>query len=568
MKNISEPKFLADFDRRAATSRSLGCQVLQACPPKPDKDPVSLACGLQARLGWQPGDMTRIQKRKIKRFVSTWCKKNLKPIAQEEVISFDGWIAKLVEHKTYPAARIRELKQVWQDHAQFINPDGTLKDWASLTKKNKRKWFKCKSFIKEEHYAVEGWKHPRAINSRSDFFKCLVGPYFDRIADTVFGWAPKNGPSPFIKYVPVRDRPNVVKTHLMRDGARYRCTDFSSFEAHFTKQLMEIIEFELYKWMSSKNVYMQRILGVISKVLMGVNFLQFKWFGVSVDATRMSGEMNTSLGNGFSNLMMCLFLTFDSDPKAVWKGFVEGDDAVFTVDPPESAPTVDKYEEYGFNMKEVLSFKDLGEAGFCGMLFHPDDPKSTVVTDIKKVLGKTGWTSMQYVNSGPKVLNSLLRNKAHSLVNSYAGCPILQEFGHYLLRVTVEDKYMEDRLMDQMGWWERTQLLYAIKYPIQPYKPHHLVRELVERLYGITVSVQIEIEEMLRNKTKLEPLDLPQIIWPKSWIDYRTYYTMRIRDSYNCIFEVGKLDRAIANVDMLASKAQSFAKLRGPLTSK
>ena len=40
------------------------------------------------------------------------------------------------------------------------------------------------------------------------------------------------------------------------------------------------------------------------EVIQGENRVFSKWFSGSVFARRMSGEMNTSLGNGFANLMM------------------------------------------------------------------------------------------------------------------------------------------------------------------------------------------------------------------------------------------------------------------------
>lgn len=560
MKSIRPVSLKNDYSRRAMCSVSLGCQLKQACPPKPDKDGLSLARGLQARLGWQPKPMPRALKRKIKFFVSTWCKKNLAPIAKEELLTFDGWINKIIINKTYPASRIKELKQVWQDHLPYVNPDGTLKD--NINKKLRYRWFSCKSFVKEEHYAVPGWKHPRAINSRSDFFKCLVGPYFDRVSEAVFKWAPEGGPSPFIKYVPVRDRPYVVKSHLERHGAKYRCTDFSSYEAHFTKEMMEICEFELYKWMASRNAYCMRVVHLLETVLQGKNIMDFKWFKVAVDATRMSGEMNTSLGNGFSNLMIQLFIVHCKNKHAVWKGFVEGDDALATIDPPDASPEVADYEALGMNMKEVLSFDDLGEAGFCGMLFSPDDPNLTVVTDVKKVLAKTGWSNMQYVQSNNRTLNALLRNRAYSIAYSYAGCPILDRFGQYLLRCTNEDIVKQKQLIDRMDNWERQQMLLLMSSPVEPREPHRSTRELVERLYGITIDVQEKIECYFDGLLTLQPIDV-ELDWPDSWVTFRREYTMFVRDDYNCVSEIGNRQRAERMVDDMVQLSPTFSKLQG-----
>lgn len=562
-KDLTLKKIFKDFDvefnRRPPVGVSLGCDVKGVCPPKPDRDPVSMASGLQTRLGFQPGKMSRKDKRLLKRFTSTWCKKNLRPIRSDEHISFDAWMDKLALNKTYSNSRLQELRNVWESAGDLLQPDGNLKPQSQIPKKTWKKIIACKSFMKEEHYP--GWKHPRAINSRSDLFKCLVGPMFDRVADEVFHYREdENSPSPFIKLVPVRDRPIVVKTHLYRDRAKYLVTDYSSFEAHFTKELMQIVEFELYKYMVKDHPAGDQFLSLISSFL-GINQMIFKAFALSVKATRMSGEMNTSLGNGFSNMILALFLTWKNNPKAKLKGFFEGDDALFTVTPHSAAPSAKDYQNMGFNMKEVLEFDDLGEASFCGMLFNPEDPDLTIVTDPLKVIAKTGWGGQKYVRAKPRVLNALLRNKGYSVAYSYSGCPILDSFGQYILRATRADAEQEKKLRKHAGWWERHQWQLIDKDQLCSKPPRDLTRELVERLYGITVKVQLEVEAYFDSLSTVCELELPQLSWERSWLEYSAAYTVEMDDSQNCVMNYHINTKARKLIEKMSEQSPSFSKM-------
>jgi len=546
---------------RVPQAVSLGCHVDGAVPPKPDPDPVSLACGLQARLGWSRTKLSRLEKRRLKRFTHKLVRKYFKPIAPTADISFPTWIAKQRKNNVYSSARCDELENVWETYSEYVDENGQISDWNKIPPQLRKKILRCKSFPKEEHY--EDYKHPRAINSRSDFFKCLVGPIFDKIGEEVFHFSVPGEPSPFIKLVPVRDRPQVVKTHLQEDGAEYNVTDYSSFEAHFDEEFLEVIEFELYKYMVSE-------LGEVGKAFFSTidlaftkdNYMVFKAFVAYVRATRMSGEMNTSLGNGFSNLVLAKYLVWCKDPNATLKGFFEGDDALFTVNPKAATPTASDYRRLGCNMKEVMKFTDLGEASFCGMLFHPEDPDLTVVTNPLKVLAKTGWGSRKYVNANARTKNALLRNKGYSVAHCYRGCPILDSFGGYLLRVTTEDKEREQRLVQNSTWWERNQLKAIRTEELQLRKtPHRLTRELVERLYGISEETQLEVESYLDNLTELVPLKINTLNWPRAWTDFYSTYTMKYADKDNCICEVGVNSRERAAVNFLTSKNPSFGKL-------
>ena len=88
----------------------------------------------------------------------------------------------------------------------------------------------------------------------------------------------------------------------------------------------------------------------------------------SVTGTRMSGDICTSLGIGFSNLVMNLFVA--SKCGATIKGFVEGDDGIF-VCPEGWTPNSFWIERLGFKIK-METHTDWTRASFCGNLVSAD----------------------------------------------------------------------------------------------------------------------------------------------------------------------------------------------------
>jgi hypothetical protein len=276
--------------------------------------------------------------------------------------------------------------------------------------------------MKDETYPE--YKHARAINSRSDEFKCASGPFFKCIEKTLFtlDW--------FIKKVPIADRPSYIKNRLERMGVSYFAADYTSFESLFTKKLMQTCEFVLYEHCVSEHPLGRAWLSLISEALLGRNVCSFKLFNVSVNATRMSGEMNTSLGNGFSNLMFLLFLCQENGMTDVL-AVIEGDDSAASG--CGKWPSVEDFAKLGLVIKVDMS-DSIEEMSFCGLVFDSDECLN--VTDPREVLASFGWTSAGYKAMKQNKLKLLLRCKALSLAHQYPGCPIISSLAQYGLRVT------------------------------------------------------------------------------------------------------------------------------------
>lgn len=457
---------------------SLGVDIPGVAPPKPDLScPVTAEAGIRKRFLHRPPRPDPLMLQRFSQFVRNWLKNNLVPLSAESDTSVLSWLNKC----SYPLWRKDELLKLWDLRFGLLDP---IKD------------FVVKSFIKDETYPE--FKHARGINSRSDMFKIKVGPIFRLIEEQVFKLPY------FIKKIPVADRPRYIVDHLCFEGAKFFEGDFKAFESHFTREIMESCEFLLFEYMTQNLPEGREWMSLVRDVIGGRNHCCYKYFTVDVDATRMSGEMDTSLANGFANLMLLLFL-FDQKgivPKVV----VEGDDSLSSF--VGDAPTESDFEKLGFTIKCGVR-ENLNEASFCGIIFHPNDLIN--ITDPLDVLVNFGWAGRSYVNARRGRLLALLRCKSLSYAHQYPGSPIIQALAHYGLKATsgVDVRYFieNDR---SLSLWEREELRSAVNCAIPVPTPVPInTRLLMERLYGVSVSKQIEIENYLSSLTRIQPLAGP-----------------------------------------------------------
>lgn len=329
-------------------------------------------------------------------------------------------------------------------------------------------------FGKTENYVA--YKTQRGIYSRNDFCKVWAGPYIKALEKVVYEWRDEEGDNYFIKHVPVVDRPRFI-SKFVRSGNKYYSNDFTAYESHFTKRIIKICEGQLYK----------RALGHFgaeyTSMLCGKNVLSTRDKRVKIitHAHRMSGEMSTSLGNGFTNLMLNLYLAHREGFHM--KVVVEGDDSLISTPVPLDAKW---YAELGFTIKCEEIFEP-GDASFCGMLCTDS---GEIIKNPVKFLSNFGWTH-NMINAGPKVLDSLLRAKALSACYETPQCPILGVLAREALKKT---RYVRARFI-QDGYHDRI----PDEFPIPAFNPALSTRLSFQRNFGVSVDAQLQAEEAIRH---------------------------------------------------------------------
>jgi len=470
-----------------------------ACMPHPDlSDSLTAETGVRKRFAFNPPKPDPEKLSRLKVFVAKWLTEHLTPLSPTLDTSVEAWLAKT----HYPEWRKNELLQKWE---KCLDP-------------RSRQYRKCKSFGKAEFYNV--FKHLRGINSRTDEFKCLVGPYFKLIEEEVYKL------KEFIKHVPVADRPRYIRDMLDVPGSTFMETDYSAFESLFTAEIMHAVELPLYRYMTQYIDGGKCFADTVEEVLPGENECEFKWFRVLVSAKRMSGEMCTSLGNGFTNLMLMLFLARENSCTDV-RGVVEGDDGLFGM--RGVRPNAKQFEELGFVIK-IAEHNDLSTASFCGLIFDPEDGIN--ITNAMQEIVTFGWGSRRYLGARPHKKRILLRCKALSMAHQYPGCPLLGNYSQAILKATRSvARYVVSFIKRTpiFNDWDRHQMLLAARDErfIKFKPPPPRTRLLYERVYGVSWEHQIVIEKQFdawdgeSNLKMSHPADLYlQPEWETYWDDY------------------------------------------------
>lgn len=323
------------------------------------------------------------------------------------------------------------------------------------------------TFVKTEFYP--GWKHARMINSRCDAFKVWSGPRFKAIEEAVYGL------HYFIKHTPVPKRPEAIAA-LKKAGRRYFQSDFTAFESHFTPQLLDCCECELYRWCLNDDAECE----ILCAALQGENRMRTRTgCAASIQGRRMSGDMCTSLGNGFTNLMLAMFVA--SKKGGEIDGFVEGDDGLFATD---FELTTEDYAGCGFTIK-IDEVSDPCRASFCGMIFADS---GEIIKDPYKFMQGFGWTS-SFISAGRQIMDELLRAKALSSVYETPQCPIIGAFARYALMVTqhANPRWSAD------GYHS----VPPDAVDIPAFQPAPDTRALFEEMYGISVTTQLLVESLV-----------------------------------------------------------------------
>jgi len=466
----------------------LGCGMVYCAPPEPDlNDMTNAMLGSQKRVLFK--NITKNKGhglRKFRNFVRKFIKEHLKPIEPDSDRAPETW---LENNKSYTFKEKEELLKKWE---KMNKSEGEYKDPMIIKVKQ--------SFIKDETYTQ--FKYSRGIHGRTDEFKLLLGPVAKLIEKYLFQESPLE--KFFIKKIPVPDRPSYLMDNVFAPGFSYFCNDYTGFEGLLGPEFMAACEFQLYTYMVSilPDEEKKRFNGMFRAVCFGKNHMTYKNVNIDVSGCRMSGEMFTSLGNGFSNLMVVLYwfsLQGVTDINSI-HGVVEGDDSLFRMS--VIPPSIEFYDSLGLVAKpEVIA--DIREASFCGQVFSDT---SSVICDPNKVLLNFGWTSSKYMHFKDSFHLSLLRAKAWSLGYQYKNCPILSSMARCYLRLT--RSYEVINVVKYMPTYKREEFLNMLDIGRPELNPiiTEESRLLMEKLYKVSPEQQRAYETYFDNLNCLEPI--------------------------------------------------------------
>lgn len=505
--------------KRCPVQVSLGVHVDGAALPKPDLgDCVFLMAGEMKRI--LAAETKNIDIDEIDIDFADFNERDFRacftPLSLDQFMTFEEWL----EDSNYPEWRKVELRKV-RDELPVIEFTDQIALW----------WREIGCFMKDETYV--DYKYPRPIHAAVDQIKVVLGPIFRSIEKVVF----QNGD--FIKKVPLSERPAYIEERLHVEGVRPFAADANSWEARQTIELMRASEMQLYAYMmqnmpASSNMLFKRVASVA-----GENYIRNKFFSLIVIARRMSGEMNTSLGNGVNMRQICRYVCFRKGSTVV-RGVFEGDDSLVVCDGP--LPTQEDFERLNVAI-DLQFFDDVNEASFCGMVYDKSDLCN--IPDPRECVASFGWTTRDYLCARQSKLEKLLVAKAYSYLSAYSGCPVLQPLALTILAIVPHDRvelydFVAQKMVTNM--YEREQILDALRRAPSPRPIGTGSRYLMEKKYGFTVLQQYEIEafiEEMRVSGHIRPIPLDLIAPVKSsWTDYYQRFStvVDVSDSFSTNF--------------------------------
>jgi len=445
-------------------------------------DNINLECGYLKRLaGVTVSEEYAISStglyEQLALFVHEFLISNFEPLPcisnYEEL--FSSWLQNL----DFPMYRKRQYMEAFQDLSAHS---------YQLSKKD----YNCKSFVKREFYEEE--KYPRFINSRMDKFKVLVGPFIKLIEEEVYKLRY------FVKGLNYSGMVDRLKSLQKMDYIIE--TDYSSFESCFSLNYCQCVEIQLWKYMLSENPLILNAILSSYYDERGRSRYQ-KCYGRNYDywleGVRLSGEMWTSLGNGFSNLMNMMYLCKINNIE--YDGVVEGDDGLFYLNSNKLG--VDDFRQLGFRIK-INYVNNLEETKFCGVLFAKTTEHLLLPPE---QLARLPWTlHTQYFNSRYVQQMGLLKAKALSLYQYGPHTPILGKLCYKLIK-RLEHVKVTSSFLHKYG-----KFLGVLKYfPDDLYEVEPALddRLLYAETYGISLTQQYICEDIIRDTKDVLEIKLP-----------------------------------------------------------
>lgn len=537
---------------RVANGFHIGNERFAVCMPFQNASLRSVVGGMQKRMAKSPPMPSAFFIPLMVSFLDVWLPKQFDKAPADADVSFETWI----DSVPYTLSRKAELKLV------FENAPGGLT----------HRGFIAKGFMKSEGYPTMD-KFLRSIASTDDEFKVLFGPYVKVCEKIVFA-KPQ-----FIKKVAVSERPRYIYELLVGNGLLLE-TDYTAFESHYVPYMMHLIKFRVMLYVLSEIPDFNNFMELLYK-LAGVRTISFGNFSFSFVATLLSGEMDTSLGNGITNLCISSFVdvvvrkhfsttgryprhlsdvglfnfTLD-DLDLICPIVVEGDDGL-KLFPNESADTPDEVcailsqlvKECGFIVK-MEPRQSISQSTFCGIL--ADESELHNISDPIKLMVNFGIFDYNYHSLGMGCARDvekaliLLRCTALSYLHEYPACPIVNAASMHVVQMTnhLSKKtvnYVKAHVIGNLYNWEM--LLQYVALPNIPYVDTPVeskTRALCELEFGITPEQQVNIEMYFKTQTQLHPipLELFNDHIPTEWLTFSERYSVLLDDIHTSYVNV------------------------------
>jgi acyl-CoA-binding protein len=362
-------------------------------------------------------------------------------------------------------------------------------------------------FTKAEYLKPGGV--PRGISPRNPRYHVLLALYVKAIEHRMYGaidrmWDPTGEFKTVAKEMDMRQRATMIRKMWRHFGlARAIGFDAKRFDQHINVWLLKHLEHAIYLRVCNPTCRDHAYGLELLLKLQQINTIHVRdgpcCFTFQTEGVRMSGDMNTSLGN--VTVMCCMMWLFREHLGEKFLLLNDGDDCVLIADKHTIKRIKKELPEFfllfGVQMEYEGTYYEMEQIEFCqakpveyapGEYIMVPNPAKRVFSDLvteKDVMSR-------------KIYRSWLGAVGACGCSLSPGVPILQEFYSWILRTPGVRPWIPKEGSYYYKYGYRKVIDGAVYMPVSD-----TARASFEKAYGITPEQQIVLENMFRT---MEPL--------------------------------------------------------------
>lgn len=356
---------------------------------------------------------------------------------------------------------------------------------------------KVNGFLKAEKWTED--KAPRMISPRTPEFLLESGVYIEPIEKRLYrAIAKKVGHECIMKGFNLGDRAGVMRSHWKSFRRPVAIgLDASKFDQHVSKAALQF-EHGFYLHAYRNDPHLQGLLQQQLRNYVSC-FCEDGVVSWIVDGGRMSGDMNTALGNCL--LSASMLYAWAESAGVVIKTVIDGDDCVAFLEADDERKFLDGmvawYAARGFPMKVEKAVRDFEDIEFCQC--HPviyESGWKLVRNPVKAITQDHVW-----LEKGGITHLEVLQATGEGGVALYGDTPVLGEYYRMLRGQSKLSKRAKRELHTESGWLrhfsgdfttntaitEETRISFALAFGILPSEQHALEEHF--RTFAIETAI-------------------------------------------------------------------------------
>lgn len=361
-------------------------------------------------------------------------------------------------------------------------------------------------FVKSEATPItKTFKAPRAIQPRSYVYGYAIARYIKPVEELIYlltGFGQKRVPH---SRIIAKGLSQTKRAKLLQEKSAHfsnpvwMTLDASRFDLHVSKEQLKI---EHAVYLSCLNdPEFAKLLGMQMVNKGRVRSLGLKY---TCDGGRMSGDMNTAVGNCILMVLMAEeMMSRINCPK--YDILDDGDDIIVIVEKGWENVVKEKayniFLDFGHEVKIENIAYSFEQLEWCQC--HPVEVSSgrwKLVRNPVKILTKGIAGTKYFTNPDEKTRRKLINSVGHCELVLNLGVPVLQAFGEMLIRLSGTTELLKFDTVDE--YYHRIcKELKSMNVPLEEVKGRDITFEArcsFERAFGITVDDQLELEEWFK----------------------------------------------------------------------